>query len=616
MRYSSIAAMLILSMLIPGLAAAAIPIGSSHIHAPAVDLSQNVGALTNISVVITRGNGFVNITGPAEIASNTRASALAAAKYAAAYLGLNFSDYNFTYTIADIGANVSGPSAGAAMTVIAISALSHKPLLTNFTMTGTINNGSIGAVGGVYDKASAAQLGGMKFILVPAVSPGSLENELYYLVQGRFGLPLVQVATVAAALQYAYGIESPYGSQTNFTFYTNYQVQSIPYANITCSNSCDSSLFYPLANFTFRNTQSVISQLSLPGFAAARSQMQEVLNQSMAVAAKGYFYTGADFSFLDYINAFFFANSGATVNQGLSVLQQINSTCSSLAPPPLTMQNYEWVTQGELRQAWGSFTANSTISIYNVSSFDSDQVLESLYSAAEAKAWCNAAGYIYGSFGSGGTPATVSQALKGVADTRIARASAYGNNLYIATAEQAYAKGNYPLAVLDSDYAYAEGSANMYSGENTSTLISMTGSLALSQNATYGAWPTQFDNEALFYVQQSRMATNSTVAHNYAYQAYSTALLGYLLSNDTRVIYQNLIPGQPTTTSVQTPIGIGRALAFGLYLFLWIVVLMLVVVLILTVVILYFIIGPRGKPKRMKRKAGTRKRRARRRRRQ
>ena len=56
----------------------------------------------------------------------------------------------FHYQIDDNFANVSGPSAGTAMTLLALSPLSHKKLLDNFTVTGVINyNGTIGEIGGV-----------------------------------------------------------------------------------------------------------------------------------------------------------------------------------------------------------------------------------------------------------------------------------------------------------------------------------------------------------------------------------------------------------------------------------------------------------------------------------
>jgi predicted S18 family serine protease len=562
-----------------------IVIGSAAIHAPAVDLSQNIGTLTNISVVVTKGNGTVKIIGPLNVANDTEQSALSAASYASRYLGLSLYNYNFTYDIHDISGNVSGPSAGAAMTIIGISALSHRSILQNFTMTGTIDNGSIGEIGGVYDKASAAEKDGMGFVMIPAVPAGSQEAELYYLVQSRFGIPLVQVANISDALPYAYGTANPEGHMTNFTFYTNFSTATLPYANLTCSNQCYYGLFPGLVNSTFGITQNEINSLTITGFSNARQQMQAVLNQSREIAAKGYLYTAADQSFLDYINAFYFANSGASVYGGLSILNQINQTCSSLKQPQITSQNYEWLLQGELRQLWGSYTASATIGIYNTSSFDSDQVLESLYEGAEANAWCSAANFIYANVNTTGVGVTQSAALKSVAAARISRATAYGSNIYLTTAEQAYSEGNYALAMLDSEYSYSEGYANSYFGMNTSALDGMATSLATNSSSLFGAWPAQFENEAMFYVHQSNIAKNSTTAHGYAYQAYSTALLGSQIANDTLVISQNLVPSNATKGTTSAPAKGYR----NVYALLSAILIILIILLIINIIALSYL---------------------------
>jgi len=75
------------------------------------------------------------------------------------------SDYNFSYIIEDKNVSVSGPSGGLAFTLDAISALSHEPLLHDFTLTGTISpDGSVGEIGGVYDKVAAAKTHNLKFV--------------------------------------------------------------------------------------------------------------------------------------------------------------------------------------------------------------------------------------------------------------------------------------------------------------------------------------------------------------------------------------------------------------------------------------------------------------------
>lgn len=63
---------------------------------------------------------------------------------------------------------IEGPSAGAALTISTIAALEGKQLNHSVMITGTINpDGTIGPVGGIPAKASAAKDSGAQLFLVP-----------------------------------------------------------------------------------------------------------------------------------------------------------------------------------------------------------------------------------------------------------------------------------------------------------------------------------------------------------------------------------------------------------------------------------------------------------------
>ena len=73
--------------------------------------------------------------------------------------------------------SVDGPSAGGAITASIYAALTKKSLNTNIMMTGTIeNDGSIGTVGGVDKKATAARDQGAVKFLVPKGQSVSINN--------------------------------------------------------------------------------------------------------------------------------------------------------------------------------------------------------------------------------------------------------------------------------------------------------------------------------------------------------------------------------------------------------------------------------------------------------
>ncbi|MEM3841639.1 MAG: S16 family serine protease [Candidatus Micrarchaeaceae archaeon] len=561
-------------------------VGRSTIYAPAVILSNNSGIITEINLTITSGTGSVQIVGPRSVGLSTLDAAKSAALFASNYLGLNESNYNFTYQIDDYNASVSGPSAGGAMTLLALSAFTGKPLLNNFTMTGTINpNGSIGPIGGVYDKMSAASAMGLKFGLVPYTLPGSFENELYVLIRYNFRIPIIEISNVSQAFGYATGTIPIAGHNVTYDFYTKYDVPGLQSAPLQCSNSCNVSRFASLANFTFNMTEQMINSLP-PRFGGIVSNLSSALLQAEQVSSKGYYYAGADLAFLDYINAYLMHSSSDSKSVGLEKLQNISLLCNSLSAPQLTKQNFEYVLGGELRQAWGNFTVESLIANYNSTTTDSDGVMENMYEGGLSKAWCSSAAYMYGVASSiGGNASYISPALNQLAASRLSSAAKYGDSYYYSTAREAYLHGNYPLAILDADFAMSEPIASSSFSLNSSSLDAMASKLANS--STYGIWATQYANEAMFYVYESHMAQNSSEAHTYATSAYSSAVLASLISNDTRNISNSIISAEPLQQGLPSTY---TYLLTGIYGVLETIIILMLVILIIVAITLGFIL--------------------------
>jgi len=81
---------------------------------------------------------------------------------------INASNYDLTYTIESNASIIGGPSAGGALAVATIAVLKNEKLRSDVVMTGTINDdGTIGQIGGVLEKAKAAKDVGAKLFLVP-----------------------------------------------------------------------------------------------------------------------------------------------------------------------------------------------------------------------------------------------------------------------------------------------------------------------------------------------------------------------------------------------------------------------------------------------------------------
>ncbi|MGC8567825.1 MAG: S16 family serine protease [Candidatus Micrarchaeia archaeon] len=542
----------LLVLLIGSVGAAPAIYGHASIYAPAVILSSNQGSLTIISVNVSVGNGSIAINGPKSVANSTFDSAKEAVACTAKQLGINSSKYNFTYFISN-ASEVSGPSGGAALTLLAISALTHRPLNGNFTITGTISgNCSIGQIGGVYDKAGIAKKRGLEFMLVPYAANQSMENELYYLVQQHFGIPLIEVTNITQAEDYAFnglaGVQNISKISVKYNPYTSlwYNITALPNASLTCSNNCNNEGFNELTNFTVRLDESSIQRLyNENGFAGLAENFTRALNISKGILHKGYLYTGDDFAFLNYVDSSYFGNSNTSISKGYYKILSIENYCKSLIPPQINNNNYEYVIEGEMRQAWGEYVINQTISNYNESAVDTDQVLDMLYLAGEANGWCSAAGNLYNySSNINGTPMQFSQNLKSYARSLIYKAINEGQSMYLDVAINAYNQSNYTTAILSADYAIMYGSKSPYFVSNNSIYQKV---MAIASNATYGAWATQFANQALFYAYESEISTNSTKAA-YTNEALTTALLASNISASTREIAKSLEPFTPSLT--------------------------------------------------------------------
>ncbi len=538
----------VLSLLLLSMLAASPSAYVTTMHIPAVLVNQNVGSLTVVRLNVTPGSGSVLVDGPANVSADTLVSAQTAASYAASFLGLNEKSYTFNYTIEDVGANVSGPSAGLAFTLLAVAALQHRQLALGFTATGTIaSDGSVGLIGGITDKSQAAAAGGMRFILAPYAPSSSFEYLLYYISQQDNGIPVVTVTNVSQALPYAFGNKQPSELAINLT--QGYNINAAGASNITCTE-CNISAFDQLINFTLNYTANTVSSLG-SNFSAAANQLDSNLANYDTLASHGYLYTAADFAFLNFITAFTLANShNYTSNGAADLLSGISSYCSSVSPPPLTDQNYEFVIGGKLRQYWANYTLNTAQQQLNGEQ-STDGLIQSIYTAASALGWCEASSQLYTAASEmGGNYVQESPSLASAASMAINKARSAGNGMYLQAAQQAYGNGDYAVALYSATYAttFDLPVPNL----STSQLYSRT--LANIANSSVGTWPSQFASQSEFYFRQS-LATSGANETGDAAEAYSTSLLAAGIAADNKVISSSFV------FSNQTGAGIAQAVS-------------------------------------------------------
>jgi len=205
-------------------------VGSAWIIAPAVYQTDGgyAGSVTNITVFVTEGWGDVYVSTSSLTQEDFQGAATAAARVVSKLLDIDFSRYNFYFKVKSDSVIVGGPSAGVAMAVAVYSALTGAPINRSVAVTGMISpDGSVGPVGGIYEKAQAVAQYGAKVFLIP---PGqslvttyrevvrragpfrirTFEPQIINLTEyaaRNLGLKVVEVSTLEEALAYFFGVK-------------------------------------------------------------------------------------------------------------------------------------------------------------------------------------------------------------------------------------------------------------------------------------------------------------------------------------------------------------------------------------------------------------------------
>ncbi|MBD3208999.1 hypothetical protein GF367_01090 [Candidatus Woesearchaeota archaeon] len=126
------------------------------------------GGTADVYLDIKPGTGNVYITTFPFTKLDTQISTRFANEIACAFLDAPCDQYDFFYTIKADSTIIGGPSAGAALTALTVALLDDHPIDQGVAVTGTINTGGIvGPVGGIADKAWAAQDEGLHTVIVP-----------------------------------------------------------------------------------------------------------------------------------------------------------------------------------------------------------------------------------------------------------------------------------------------------------------------------------------------------------------------------------------------------------------------------------------------------------------
>lgn len=131
--------------------------------------NQGDGSLGKVDVKISPGDGSTLLNTDPFIETDTQISAKTAKKVAQEFTDETLNNKDTTYRFQIDGEYVGGPSAGAAMTLASIAAIENRSVPKDIAVTGTIReDGTIGRVGGILEKAEAAGRQNLNYFYVPS----------------------------------------------------------------------------------------------------------------------------------------------------------------------------------------------------------------------------------------------------------------------------------------------------------------------------------------------------------------------------------------------------------------------------------------------------------------
>ncbi len=139
------------------------------------------GDLLNIEVLQFEGAGKIQTTGHlGDVMKESALTALSYARFLASELNIDakkFNKYDFHVHVPEGATPKDGPSAGVALCVALVSALTNKKIKKDIAMTGEITlTGKVLEIGGLKEKLLAALRGQIKTVLIPESNKKDLEE--------------------------------------------------------------------------------------------------------------------------------------------------------------------------------------------------------------------------------------------------------------------------------------------------------------------------------------------------------------------------------------------------------------------------------------------------------
>jgi len=514
---------LVALLIISSFASAYCPTTSREVNMAAV-VSENSGGIFVLHVKVQPGNGSVYTSINPRIGFSTQESEQEAVDYAFSQSDVDQSGCDVLFSMSgNFGSNkIDGPSAGGAMSVAVKAALTNRSIRRDVVMTGTISqDGDVGEVGGIIEKALAAKEAGAKYILVPKMMMH--EALLLSAVSQDGGFSAIEVTNFSEAERILY-------SGYSETFKSDYipKSDSMPKGLPSRQYDADTARFSMVARKLVGQLDSQVSgalyaaRVAGSGSAASEEYFSGEISKYKKQIEMGYPFTAANAAFLLSVDAEYLKIGGTEVDINGSI-DEVSACLSTLTIPQKTRENFHWATGADLRRIWAQNKLNETIA-----SRSDREAYSTLRDLLLSYGWCGISRELAAQADDiGGTPINES-ALETLADKRLSEAdnaltsSSFLNGDafdHLQNGVDAYDQGAYGAAIYEATYAEAmQGAADLAGSINFSEEADF-----LSNSTRDSLWGKVYFGQGIYlnYASKEKLASPSDA---YRILYYSEAL--------------------------------------------------------------------------------------------
>ncbi len=329
--------------------------------------------------------------------------------------------FDYFFGIKSDASLVEGPSAGAAMTLLTISMLQDRKVPDYVGLTGTITpDGSVGSVGGVFEKSKEAAKIGMKLFMIPAgeakqtvkLPEGVKSINLSSYAKEQWSLLVVEVKDIDDVLHFAFADLESIDVNAEETVLPDFVPNAISFNRQLQPMDSIVRKFIAEADEGINGARSALSGTLLNDPAVVDvllqqlSSSEKMLAEAKILADQNYLYSAGNDAFLSIVYSAFvrdIADEPQLINPTSTSLdskagelsRQINSLAFDLNRF-IAIDQFEWHVAAKQRLSWAKLNidkllAKDEIIITIDGSAIDEQRLSDLLDYQFAVAWYNAA---------------------------------------------------------------------------------------------------------------------------------------------------------------------------------------------------------------------------------